>query len=49
VAREAARLTALRALFLRGWEGSNVEEETKAAIRELLPHVTAGIQDGKGL
>ncbi len=53
VAREAARLTALRVLFLRrsGWEKGalRLEEETIAAICELLPHVTEGIQDWEGL
>uniref|UniRef100_A0A7S0QV44 Uncharacterized protein n=1 Tax=Cryptomonas curvata TaxID=233186 RepID=A0A7S0QV44_9CRYP len=50
VAREAARLSALRTLILRNYESANtMDEETKAAIRGMLPHVTKGLGITDGL
>ncbi len=44
IAREAARLPALRILVLRLNESANaMEAETQAAIRAMLPHVTGGV------
>jgi hypothetical protein len=44
VVREAARLPALRTMYLRYEETANaMEEATKAAIRGMLPHITEGL------
>ena len=43
VAREAAKLPALRALILRWKEAGNpINEVTKAQISQMLPKLTAG-------